>query len=174
MLIVVIPFLRLLRVLRAIRVLQTLRLLQVAAVLSRMSFSWARIFGRHGLGYVLLVCSAALVAIAAAVTVIEHANPAASIDDFPTALWWAVTTVTTVGYGDTAPITTPGRILGVLLMLVGISVFGIFAAGVAAFFVESDAEQRPDGDLAGEVRELRAQIADLRHELTAGLNRTES
>ena len=173
-LIVVIPFLRPLRVLRAVRVLQTLRLLRVAALLSRMSFSWARIFGRHGLGYVLLVCSAAIIAIAAAVTVVEHANPAASIDDLPTALWWAVTTVTTVGYGDTAPITAPGRILGVLLMLVGISVFGIFAAGVAAFFVESDAEERPDGDLAGEVRELREQIAVLRRELTAGLNRTES
>ena len=166
-LIVVIPFLRPLRVLRAVRLLRLLRLLQVAALLSRLSFSWVRLFGRHGLGYILLICSAAVIAIAAGVTIVEHTNPSASIEDFPTALWWAITTVTTVGYGDTAPITGPGRILGVLLMLVGISVFGIFAAGVAAFFVESDTEQRSNADLADEVRELRSQIADLRNDLTA-------
>ncbi len=54
-------------------------------------------------------------------------------------------------------------------MLVGIGVFGIFAANIAAFFVESEAEQHSNADLADEVRELRAQIADLRHEFIAAL-----
>ena len=164
-LIVVIPFLRPLRVLRAARLLQALRLFQLAVVLSRLSFSWARVFGRHGLGYALLIGSAAMMAIAAGVTLIEHAEPTATIDDFPTAIWWAVTTVTTVGYGDTAPITATGRVLGVLLMLVGIGVFGLFTASVASFFVESDARKSSDTNLVDEVRELRAQIADLRREL---------
>lgn len=40
-------------------------------------------------------------------------------------LWWAVTTVTSVGYGDYYPVTTPGRVLGAILEVAGVMVFGI-------------------------------------------------
>lgn len=43
-------------------------------------------------------------------------------------LWWAVTTVTSVGYGDYYPVTTPGRILGAILEVAGVMVFGIIIA----------------------------------------------
>jgi len=43
-------------------------------------------------------------------------------------LWWAVTTVTSVGYGDYYPVTTPGRILGAILELAGVAIFGIIIA----------------------------------------------
>ena len=61
-----------------------------------------------------------------------------AIDDVGTALWWALATVTTVGYGDVTPVTAAGRGIGVLLMFVGIGVFGLFAANVAAYFIESE------------------------------------
>ena len=51
-------------------------------------------------------------------------------------LWWAVTTVTTVGYGDKFPTTSMGRVLAVGLMLVGISLMGVITASVAAWFVK--------------------------------------
>lgn len=133
-LIVVVPFLRPLRLLRV------LRLLPVAL---RLAVSLRMVLGTHGLGYALGIATAALFGIAGAVTLVEADAPTASITDYPMALWWAITTVTTVGYGDTAPVTTLGRLLGVLLMLVGIGVFGIFTAAVAAFFVE----QRPQSPL---------------------------
>lgn len=43
-------------------------------------------------------------------------------------LWWAVTTVTSVGYGDYYPVTTPGRILGAILAVVGVTMYGIIIA----------------------------------------------
>ena len=49
---------------------------------------------------------------------------------FPDALWWALTTVTTVGYGDRCPITGEGRIIGGILMVVGIGTIGAITAAL--------------------------------------------
>ena len=53
------------------------------------------------------------------------------------ALWWSVVTVTTVGYGDISPVTVGGRIVGVLLMFLGIGFIGILTATLASLFVEN-------------------------------------
>lgn len=58
-------------------------------------------------------------------------------------------------------------------MLVGIGVFGLFTASVASFFVESDARKSSDTNLADEVRELRAQIADLHRELVTAQDQAD-
>ena len=111
----------------------------------------------------------AILAIAAAVTLLEHdqAQSSTKIDGFGTALWWAVVTVTTVGYGDVAPVTLGGRALGVALMVVGIGIFGMFTASVAARFVESDSDADPGVATIGEeLRALRLQIAALEQRLT--------
>jgi voltage-gated potassium channel len=60
------------------------------------------------------------------------------IQTFGDALWWAAATITTVGYGDVYPKTAAGRGAAVLLMLIGISLFGLLTARVAAFFVQAD------------------------------------
>jgi voltage-gated potassium channel len=90
-----------------------------------------------------------------------------SIKDFPTALWWAVTTITTVGYGDTYPVTAEGRGVGVLLMLVGITVFGLLTANVAAFFVGANQAEEPVTlrDLMAKLDAMQAQIEELRSQL---------
>jgi hypothetical protein len=61
-----------------------------------------------------------------------------SIQTYSDALWWAAATITTVGYGDVYPKTAACRGVAVLLMLVGVSLFGLLTARVAAFFVEAD------------------------------------
>lgn len=58
------------------------------------------------------------------------------------AAWWAIVTATTVGYGDISPVTTEGRVIAVVLMLLGIGVIGAFTATVASFFVTED--ETPD------------------------------
>ena len=66
---------------------------------------------------------------------VEYNAPGANITTMGTALWWAVVTTTTVGYGDTYPVTTEGRLIGSVIMMVGIGLIGTVSATVAAWFV---------------------------------------
>lgn len=52
----------------------------------------------------------------------EHEHPGANITTLGDALWWAVITITTVGYGDYTPITTIGRVIGTIVMFSGIGI----------------------------------------------------
>jgi polar amino acid transport system substrate-binding protein len=80
-------------------------------------------------------------------------------DEFPTSylhgishsFWWAAVTVTTVGYGDTAPKTIVGRLVGIIWMVAGLFVIAYFTAGVAAVFTVDEIRSSVDGldDLAG-------------------------
>lgn len=139
LIIVVVPFLRPLRVARSARVL---RLARLVTVLSRGIRQARRLLAGHNLHYVLLVTTVVVVVSAVVVSAVE-ADGEGTIQGFPDALWWAITTITTVGYGDTFPVTTGGRIVGAVLMLSGITLFGLVTANLAAFIVEQD---NPDDD----------------------------
>ena len=69
------------------------------------------------------------------ITIVERVSPSGNIKNFSDGLWWAFTTITTVGYGDRYPTTTEGRILAVCLMVLGISLLGVISATIAAWFV---------------------------------------
>ena len=73
---------------------------------------------------------------AAGLTYFEEDRP------FPDALWWAIVTLTTVGFGDISPVSLGGRAIGVVLMFFGIGVLGTFTATIASVFV--DQRQRKD------------------------------
>ncbi|MCV2396176.1 potassium channel family protein [Actinotalea sp. M2MS4P-6] len=75
----------------------------------------------------------------------EKGAPDASIVTFGDSLWWAITTVTTVGYGDLYPVTPAGRFVAAALMIVGISVLGVVTASVAAWLVEAAERARETG-----------------------------
>jgi len=74
------------------------------------------------------------------ITITERAVEGSNIKNFGDGLWWAITTVTTVGYGDRYPTTTEGRFLAVALMLMGISLMGVITASIAAWFVKMGQE----------------------------------
>ncbi len=152
LLVVVIP------TLRPLRLLRIARLAAVLGVFGRRSKSAAptRIAASVTLAAVVLLFVAA-----AAMFDAERDAPGANIHSLGDALWWAATTVTTVGYGDRFPVTTAGRLIAVGLMVVGIALLGVVTAAVAAWFVSqlravSEAEQREQGTLAEVVAELRA------------------
>lgn len=65
-------------------------------------------------------------------------------------LWWAVQTVTTVGYGDAVPTTVPGRVIAAVVMVLGIGFLSVFTAAITAAFVES-ARRRLRGDELADV-----------------------
>jgi voltage-gated potassium channel len=92
-------------------------------------------------GQAIVFAAAVLILVGAlAMLDAERSNPDANITTFPDALWWAITTVTTVGYGDRFPVTGVGRVVAASLMLVGISLLGVVTAAVAAWFIREDAE----------------------------------
>jgi voltage-gated potassium channel len=77
----------------------------------------------------------AVFAASASVLVFETREPGANIHTAQQAIWWAFVTVATVGYGDFYPVTTAGRLTGILLMVVGIGVFGVMSAFLANAFI---------------------------------------
>lgn len=121
---VLLPFLRPLRLLRVIS-FGTLVIQKVAV--GRQFAITLKVF----LSSILLAYIGAV-----QITITERGVEGSNIKSFEDGLWWAVTTVTTVGYGDRFPTTTSGRILAVCLMLVGISLMGVITASVAAWFVK--------------------------------------
>jgi voltage-gated potassium channel len=88
--------------------------------------------------------SAMIVLVVASVLVLqfESKSPDANITDGGDALWWAVVTITTVGYGDTFPVTLGGRITGVFVMAAGVGIIGALASILASILVPGPKEPR--------------------------------
>ena len=128
---------------RSLRVLRLLRLVRAFAVAGMGLRLAHRHFGRQKFHYVLIVATATVVLGAVGFYALESDENRA-IRHFGDALWWAVTTVTTVGYGDIIPITPEGRLIAVVLMLTGIGVIGLFTASVASLLFEEQKGPPPE------------------------------
>ncbi|MHA8110565.1 potassium channel family protein [Lactobacillaceae bacterium Melli_B4] len=86
-----------------------------------------------------------------------------------TAMWWAITTATTVGYGDIAPQTTGGRLDAAVLMIGGVGFIGLLTSSITDFFTKSNAENEGTADkldkLMAEVNLLNQEVRYMRKEL---------
>jgi voltage-gated potassium channel len=113
-------------------------------------------------GISLMIYSAAL-----AIFETERYQPGATITSFGKAVWWSITTVTTVGYGDCYPVTNTGRVIAVLLMIGGISLVGVVTASLATWVIQrvSESETAHQAATAAHIDELRNEIRELRQEL---------
>lgn len=120
----------------ALPVLRPLRLLRLVTIGSLVIQRVA--VGRQFAITLKVFLFSILIAYIAAVqiTIVERPVESSNIKSFGDGLWWALTTVTTVGYGDRFPTTTEGRAIAFGLMLVGISLMGVITASVAAWFVK--------------------------------------
>ena len=113
-------------------------------------------------GVVLLIYTSSL-----AVFNNERYLHGATITSFGKALWWSITTVTTVGYGDVYPVTNTGRVIAVLLMIGGISLVGVVTAAPASWIIErvTEEESLMQAATVAHVEELRNEIRALGNEL---------
>lgn len=129
--------------LRALRSLRAWRGLIVLARAVAIGGAAARdgrqVLRRHVATFALGVAGLTWLTSAVALNLVEDVGEGGRLSSFFDGLWWATTTITTVGYGDVFPITTAGRIVGALTMVVGISTFAVVTAKVAEFLVRSDA-----------------------------------
>lgn len=149
-----------------LRPLRLLRLVTLLSVLNRKAGSSLR--GRV-LTYVAGAAGLVIFVAALAVLDAERRNPDANILSFPDALWWAATTVTTVGYGDRYPMTGEGRLIAVGLMIAGIAIIGVITAAFASWLLERvrEVEEESSAATRQDVERLSGEIANLRRTLAA-------
>jgi voltage-gated potassium channel len=118
------------RAARALRILRVLRLLRATSVLWRVSVAVRGITGTNALGWVLVASTVVILVGAGGVLVAEP-----GMEQFGDALWWSIVTSTTVGYGDISPESVVGRVVAVVLMLVGIGTIGMITGSIATYFL---------------------------------------
>lgn len=155
LLVVVLPFLR---------PLALLRLLALLGVMNRRAGN-----AFHGrVAYYVLVASSLVLFVAALLALqVERGVPGSTINSFGDATWWAMTTMTTVGYGDEYPVSTAGRFVAAGLMLAGIALLGAVTASVASWLIRRVAEEDSEAEAATrrDLAELTSEVAALRRDL---------
>jgi voltage-gated potassium channel len=153
-----------LRVMRAGRALRAgVAILRLVAVGGMAAREGRAIIVRHAAGFALGLAGFTWIMSAVLFTLVEDVGEGERIHSFFDALWWSLTTMTTVGYGDVYPVTAAGRIVGGFTMLVGISTFAIVTAKIAEFLVRFDVNARagsnaPSGDGQDEIKETLRRI----------------
>ena len=139
-LIVILPFylsfivgidLRVLRILRLLRILKLTRYSGAWALFAAVLYGQRRTLYMSGfLMFIMLVLSASLMYL------IEHDAQPKAFADIPSAMWWSLVTLTTVGYGDVTPITVLGKVLGGFVTILGLGMYALPAAILASGFMQ--------------------------------------
>jgi len=145
-------------VLPVLRPLRLVRLLVLLAIFQR--FAGRTLRGRvvvYAAGSTLMLIFVGSLAVFDA----ERDHRGATIRSFGDAVWWACSTITTVGYGDMIPVTITGRCIAVAMMVAGIALLGTVTATLASWIVERVAEEDEASQAA-----TRRQVETLTRELT--------
>lgn len=141
---------RMARIGRAFRLLKLLRIFRLVGLTGRLH----KFLKTNGLIYYLYISLTVILIASSLYCISEKVS-------FSTALWWSITTATTVGYGDVSPTTGLGKAAAVLLMFLGIGFIGMLTSSLTNFFDTST-----DNDLEKELAELKQQNKDLEDHLS--------
>lgn len=136
---------RMARVGRAFRLLKLLRIFRLVGLTGRLH----KFLKTNGLVYYLYISLTVILIASSLYCISEKVS-------FGTALWWSITTATTVGYGDVSPTTGLGKVAAILLMFLGIGFIGMLTSSLTNFFDTST-----DNDLEKELAELKQQNKEL-------------
>lgn len=134
--------LRFLRIFRLSRLLHVLHLDELDHSLQAVLSAIRR--RKSLLAISLLMMAITIYCLAALLYFIEHAAQPQVFSSIPATLWWSVVTLTTIGYGDMAPITALGKTLAGVVMLIGIGVFALPTAIVTAAILEAGVDSPAD------------------------------
>jgi voltage-gated potassium channel len=122
---------------RSLRMIRVLRVLLMLARLRRVFYRMDSFVRRSHLLTLFVITAIVIFAGAYAVMVLDSGTEHAQITNLSDAIWWSISTVTTVGYGDIVPHSTAGRIMGMVLMVIGIGIMTTFISVVSATIVET-------------------------------------
>lgn len=116
---------------------------------------------------VTVVTSVTVLVSSWALWLIERHHPGTNIRNYGDALWWAMETITTVGYGDHHPTTVAGRVVAGALMVVGVALVGVITATVVTWFFSELDVLREVREIEAEEERAEATLADILEQLTA-------
>jgi voltage-gated potassium channel len=138
---------------RLFRLIRLLRVVRVAAL--------RRLLSLEGMKYAAAVAVGTVIVGGAVFASVEERNKRGVITTWD-GIWWAISTVTTVGYGDYFPGSTAGRINAITIMLVGIGFVALLTAFIADRFINVQAETEAKEDLIlAELRRISARLDSL-------------
>ncbi len=126
------PFLRSLRILRLLRLLRSVQFFRFTSPMQTLSAAFRdnSVLFTVAMGFVVgsIVISALMFFLAE-----KQANP--NVNNLSDTMWWAIVTVTTVGFGDITPVTSGGKVVGAFLMLAGMFIIAMFAGVISSTLV---------------------------------------
>lgn len=134
---------------RTFQLLKLIRIMRLVGLTGRLG----TFFERNELLYYLYISIAVIIITAAMFCISEKVS-------FETALWWAITTATTIGYGDVVPKTGIGRAAAILLMLLGIGFIGMLTSTINEFFAKKDSRR-----ISAQLAKIQAENQQLKTEL---------
>jgi len=150
-----------LRFARLPRLLNSLRFFRLAALLGRFGTTVKSIFNSKGLRFIVYT-TIGLVLFFGFLFYISEPH----VEKYSDGLWWALVTITTVGYGDITPISTLGRIIAGALMVMGIGFIATITAAVSSFFISSfNDNQVTINDLGEKLDKIEKELNILKKEI---------
>ena len=150
---------RIVRILRVLRGVRSTRIL-VTFILQRRA---------QGAFAAVALISLLLVVFSSIAILQLETTESANIKSPEDALWWSVTTITTVGYGDKYPVTSEGRVIAAIVMIAGVGLIGTFAGFVASWFLSPGEKEQEV-----EFEEIRDELRELRRLLTKTVGQSAS
>ena len=144
--------------LRLVRLARLLRLLRLGAVVTRALQRERALSSEVVFRFVALLTLLIVVVSGAAESLVDTRDFKSVWDG----IWWAVVTVTTVGYGDKYPTTIEGRIIAMLVMLIGIGFLSVLTATIASRFVRTDTGTE---EMMATLTRIEGELADLKRQV---------
>ena len=148
---------------RALRVFRILRLIRAYRSFHSIITQLFKDIPQGTLTSILIVTFFLILSSSISILAFEKDYPGANIRTAGDALWWTMTTITTVGYGDRYPVSTEGRTIAVVLMVMGAGLFGTFTAVIASMFMkEPQKSALENAQIQLQLQEIRAALAELK------------
>lgn len=151
------------------RIFQVLRVLRMLRVANQVIRHLLKNSGSTMLASMLLILLVVLGGSAIAILMTEAGSTGSNIETAEDAIWWALVTISTVGYGDYYPITTAGRVISAIVILTGVSIF----AGISGLLASSlltpkneEAERQLQANDAQQHQEVREHLNSLQQEVS--------